>query len=141
MCIDGRLSPDRQRHIGTIAWCVGQDSFVKIAIGPRQTVPSTVKANYNAVKGISYSVEILLTSLDSEKVMEARNLDIEALTFETYRNIQSWRTLSTGLSQCKDCASVGIKSVPERANKIEAHVELKEDTERAVLYLVGLPVS
>lgn len=108
--------------------------------GPSHTVPSTVWANYNAVKGILYSVEILLTDLDSENAIEAQGLDIRALTLETYRNVQSWRTLGTGLSQCSDCASVGIKSIPGRTKRIEAHVELKEETEDALLYLVGLPV-
>lgn len=107
---------------------------------PSQTLPSTFQTTFDAIDAGKYSVEALLTSLDSQTAVEAQNLDIQAQTRNYFHDVQSWRTLNAGEMECSDCASVGIKSLPARTQRIKTHVELKENSGMALLYLASVPV-
>lgn len=105
-----------------------------------QTLPSTVQTTFDAVDEGKYSVEALLTSLDSQTAVEAHSLEIQAQTRDYFHDVQSWRTLNAGEMECGYCASVGIMSLPARTRRIKTHVELKEDSGMALLYLASVPV-
>ena len=139
ICSDGRarIRNGVESHIATVAWCVSQEEFVKIAMtnGSSQTSPSTVQADFHAVDTNRYSVEALLTSLDSQKAIKAQYLDIQAQTADVIGNVASWRTLNGGEMECSSCASIGIMSLPVQTRRIRAHVDLETGTASALLYL------
>lgn len=139
ICSDGRarIRNGAEGYITTVAWCVSQENFVKIAMasGSSRTSPSTVQAAFHADDVAQYSVEALLTSLDSQKAMEAQYLDIQAQAADVVGNVPLWRTLNGGEMECSNCASVGIMSVPTQTQRIRAHVDLELGTASALLYL------
>ena len=139
VCSDGRarIRHGDEGYITTVAWCVSQENFVKIAManGSSRTSPSTVQAAFHAVGVKQYSVEALLTSLDSQKAMEAQYLDVQAQAADVVGNVALWRTLNGGEMECRNCASVGIMSLPTQTQRIRAHVDLESRTASALLYL------
>ena len=139
ICSDGRarIRNGIEGYITTVAWCVSQENFVRIAMagGSSRTSPSTVQADFHAADAKQYSVEALLTSLDSQKAMEAQYLDIQAQAAGVVGSVLSWRTLNGGEMECSNCASVGIMSLPTQTQRIRAHVDLEPGTASALLYL------
>ena len=139
ICSDGRgrIGNGVEGYIATVAWCVSQENFVKIAMadGSGRTSPSTVQAAFHAVDVNQYSMGALLTSLDSQKAIEAQYLDIQAQTADVVGNVALWRTLNGGEMECSKCASVSIMSLPAQTQRIRAHVDLDSSITSALLYL------
>ena len=86
VCVDGHSSApfNKQSRITTVAWCVSQENFVRIAMttNPSRTLPSSVEAGFHPVDGYQYSAEALLTSLDSKKTVVSQSLEIQAQTVD-----------------------------------------------------------
>ena len=140
ICIDGQVTQDHQPHTLATAWCVGQDSFVKIALTTNSTVstPVTIQAGFRPMEGFHHSVGALLTSQESDKAVEGRMIEIQAQKVDVLGNVRSWRTLRKGLSWCRDCPSLDLMAIPDMTERIKARVELKENSTGTQLYLVSI---
>ena len=143
LCIDGQVDQDHESRPLTAAWCVGQDSFVKIALTTNSTLStlSTIQASFHSTEGVHHSVGALLTSQDSEKAVEGRMIEIQAQKVDVARNVRSWRTLRKGLSYCRDCPSLDLMIVPDKTERIKTRVELKEYDSGVQLYLFSAASS
>ena len=139
ICSDGRarIRNGVEDYTAIVAWCVSQENFVNIAManGSSRTSPSAVQAAFHAVDMKQYSVEVLLTSSDSQEAIEAQYLDIQAQAADVVGNVKLWRTLNGGEMECSNCASVGIMFLPTQTQRIRAHVHLESGTASALLYL------
>lgn len=143
ICIDARVTPDHEAHTAATAWCVGQDSFVKIALTTNSTLstPFTIQASFRSIEGFHQSVGALLTSQNSEKAVESRIIEIQAQKVDVIRDVRSWRTLRRGLSECRDCPGVDLMAVPNMTERIKTQVELKDNSNGTQLYLVAVSRS
>lgn len=68
------------------------------------------------------------------------DLDITAQIADMMGNTQMWRTLNAGDSQCTNCASVGLLSIPGETQRIKTHVEVKPGTVNGLLFLASVGV-
>ena len=140
ICIDGQVTRDHEPHRPATAWCVGQDSFVKIALTTNSTMstPFTIQASFRSIKGFQHSVGALLTSQESDKAVEGRMIEIQAQKVDVLGNVRSWRTLRKGLSWCRDCPSLDLMAVPDMTERIKTGVELKKNSTGIQLDLVSV---
>ena len=141
LCVDGKPSADTDERgfVESTAWCVDQQNFIKISnLLANGEEAETVQMGFNAVAGTQYSVEAILTTLDSENLIKAQSMEIQAQRVDVIGNVQSWRTLNAGNQQCSNCASVGILDLPIGTQRIITHIELMPETVNGLLYLMSV---
>ena len=100
---------------------------------------SGVQAGFHAEAGKQYSVEAILTSSDSRTLMEAQSMEIQSQKADRIGNVETWRTLNAGDSQCRHCATVGILNVPAGTQRVTAH-EVMPEVVGGMLYLASVAV-
>lgn len=130
-------------YYGSTAWCVSQDSFVSLAklLENGRVTGASIQSAFHSSKGQQYSVGAVLARQGSQTPLEVQSLEMQAQTFDLIGNVETWRTLNAGDSQCSNCASLGISRVPDGTKRIKTHVEVKESTVGGLLYLASFPAS
>ena len=135
------IDPQGRGYIDSIAWCVSRLNFVQLPskrfLSAGRTGES-VQVGFEGGPGAQYSVEALLTSLDSNTLVRAQSMEILAQTADVDGDSRFWRTLNAGSQQCSQCSTVGILSVPAGTERIRGHVELKPQAEEGILYLTSV---
>ncbi|KAL9118088.1 MAG: hypothetical protein Q9187_005369, partial [Circinaria calcarea] len=100
-----------------IAYCVSTKNFVRIAQDHRthETTPANVQQGVGPVLASGttpYSVEAVMTTLDSRAVVTVARLEITAQKRAIVHEAPLWVSVDGGKQQCSDCASVEIPTVP-----------------------------
>lgn len=145
-CVDSKSRALSETRTGDpvvrrTAYCVETTSFLsKTILLSTDVTGSAVQAGFHAVAGKEYSVEAILMSSDSRTLMEAQSMEIQAQKADTIGNVETWRTLNAGDSQCRHCATVGILHVPAGTQRITAHVEVMPGVVNGMLYLASVAV-
>ena len=142
ICVDGRMMPSTQVQglITSIAWCVGQDTFVRIAMrsDARQTASSKIRTGFHPTQANSYTVEAILTGLDRRQLVEAKHLEIEAQASRPIGNVLAWGTLIDGVDECDNCSTAEIMTVPTGTKRIAVKAEMMPNAQSALLFLASV---
>ncbi|CAD6589865.1 MAG: hypothetical protein ASARMPRED_004295 [Alectoria sarmentosa] len=103
-CIDGKMTgidPQGRGYIDSIAWCVSRLNFVQLPSKGFLSAGKTgesIQVGFKGGPGAQYSVEALLTSLDSNTLVRAQSMEILAQTADVDGDSRFWRTLNAGTS-------------------------------------------
>ncbi|KAL9575979.1 MAG: hypothetical protein Q9212_007502, partial [Teloschistes hypoglaucus] len=130
ICMDGRSVASHGSHgplsnHASTAYCVSQQNFVSIAtlLDNGKATGASVQSAFHPAEKQQYSVGAVLARQGSETPLEVQSLEIQAQTSDLIGNVETWRTLNAGDSQCSNCASLGLLEVPEGTRRIKTHVE------------------
>lgn len=146
ICMDGQSVASYGSHgplsnYASTAWCVSQENFVSLAklLNNGKATGASVQSAFHPAEKQHYSVGAVLARQGSEKPLEVQSLEIQAQTSDLIGNVETWRTINAGDTQCSNCVSLGIQKVPEGTMRIKTHVEVKESTMGGSLYLASFP--
>ena len=125
ICIDGRtqVHHNDENYIETLAWCVDVENAIaltKLLAG--EATGGTVISTYHVNSGTQASIGAVLTTTDSQTLINAQNIEIQAQTADQLGGIQSWRTLNGGDQQCNSCSSLSLLQVPEGTERVKVTV-------------------
>ena len=142
ICVEGRLVVQHavEGYCAFTAWCVEIKNFISLAklLKNEKSTGASVQTNFHAAMGKHYSVAAVLAARDEHTSLNAQGLETQAQTADMIGNSPVWRTLNAGESQCSDCASFGIRRIPEKIQRIKTHLELKPGTVTGSLFLASL---
>ena len=140
ICVDGVPWPMGMGIMVETAFCVTTDNFIKIAraqLGDKAP-PATIPAPFRASKTQIYSIDAVLAGLNPNSAVIASSIEIQAQTYDTFSNVQTWRSLPNGTEQCNDCGSIAITPVPDGTQRFSIKAVLQPGTAGALLYLASI---
>ena len=145
LCVDGvrTVSDFHNGELVDTAYCVSPGNFVKLsqrAVGSTNTQSEITASYHDPGSGRVGAVEAILTDLDGihGKPVNASSFSIEAQASDTLGGVSSWRSTLGGTGNCENCSSVGIKSIPTTARRIDVKVVLQMGVTNALLYLANV---
>ena len=141
ICVQKNYAPPYGQNLH-VAYCVSTDNFVKIAQDhlTHATTPANVQQNVGPVRTVGktpYSVQAVMTTLDTRAVITVARLEITAQKRAIVHEAPLWVPVEGGKQQCSDCASVEIPTVPAGTQRVDVHVGLRKGTVAGLLYLVS----
>ena len=147
ICVDGvnwRNFNFMYHGLRHTAYCVSMNNFVEIAIErtkAAQKDASAVEASSGVRPGMpqaGYAMEAVMTGLDHKTSIFTQSLNMQAQTLDVDKNTHVWRTLDRGTTQCTDCSSLAMESLPIGTQRVKVDVVMKAATAVGLLYLTSV---
>ena len=132
ICVDGYGPSELWDFDAAVAYCVSTNNFVEIAKEKVAHItsgvndagdPSEIVGDItSATEGVG--IEVVLTAPDHTSSIYAWRMRIEAQRYGEAFNTHLWYTLPNGTEDCRGCASLDLKPMPEGTKRIKVDVML-----------------
>ena len=131
ICVDGFGSV--RGEVGAVAYCVATENFRQIAADrvahvevPLDTtdIVTFVSGAGGAGSKRKKELEIVLTKPDHKSTMYAKEVKVQAQTFDERYQTRIWRTVKDGRLDCKKCPQWGPKPMPVGTRRLHVDVML-----------------
>ena len=120
------------------AYCVSHSNFVKVAFDGLEQIDDWARAQASVMQSSkAQTVAAVLTNPSGVWAVRAPSLEMVAQSSDTAYGVRMWRTLSGGLSRCKECSHVEIQSVPAGTQRIIIEAALTPESAGGRLYLAS----
>ncbi|KAL9118631.1 MAG: hypothetical protein Q9187_004823 [Circinaria calcarea] len=132
VCIQG----PRERDKPPQAYCVDMANFIEVA--RNRQAGSSLQTNtqpLNVPGPNNYVVSAVLTGLGGVTSVFAKQLSMQAQSYQMIGNVPTWGTLPGGVESCQDCASTVLQPIPVGTKRVSVGVLLKTGTTIAKLYI------
>ena len=139
ICIDDRLDRPMtaEGYANRTAWCVRPTAVVSLMT--LLWAGGTAEAPYDAQATGNSSIEAVLTSSDSQSLIGAGSIQLEAQTSVNTGGSGTWRTLPGGQEHCDQCSNLGLPAVPQDTQRIQVSVEgVPASDQNGRLYLASI---
>ena len=137
LCMDSEIGGSFQ----DAALCISQDAFYKKAFTKMNESPSvSVAASEaglpsNGLHSSQYALEALLTSSDTQLLINASSMRLQAKKSVNIHGWDMWFPLPGGSSQCTNCGSISVDAVPDGTQMIAVDVILEAGTGAGNIFL------
>lgn len=130
------IQPGVERGRPNQAYCVDMANFIEVA-RKRQGRPSLETNNQplNVAGPNNYVASAVLTGMGGVTSVFAKELSVQAQSYQMMGNVPTWGTLPRGVGSCHDCASAVLQPIPVGTKRLSVSVLLKAGTTIARLYI------